>query len=112
MAEPQPPSKASITDSPWYWVYLFATAGLIVLMMAGSRYSLRQSQIERSAQGRQRAVQNISGQEPVTPMSEPERTLITLWPLYLILGTLLVIAWANLAWRYWRRKRDSAFGVR
>ena len=103
MAEARSPARTSITDSPWYWVYLFATAGLIVLTLAGTKFSSRQTQIERAAQGRQRAVQNVSGKEPVTPMSDVQHTQITLRPLYVVLGLLLIVAWTNLGWKYWKR---------
>lgn len=99
-------SALSLTDSPWYWVYLFCTAGLIALVLAGPKFAVRQSQIERSAQGRQRAIQNLSGREPVTPMSSAEHTQISLRPLYYVLGALLAVAWINLGWRNLRARRN------
>jgi hypothetical protein len=94
-----------LTDSPWYWVYLFSTAGLIALILVGPKFAFRQSQIERSAQGRQRAAQNMSGSEPTTQMSTVESTHIVLRPLYFVLGGILACAWLNLSWRHFRRRR-------
>jgi hypothetical protein len=93
-------ARPSITESPWYWVYLFTTAGLIALLLLEPRFGARQSQIERAAQGRQRAIQNLSGKEPVTSLSDEEHTQISLRPLYYVLAALLLVAWANLIWRH------------
>jgi hypothetical protein len=62
------------------------------------KYAARQSQIERKAQGRQRAAQNLAGREPVTPLSDEENTQIRLRPLYYVLGVLLAAAWGHLLW--------------
>src|SRR5688572_21680355 len=91
--------RRSITESPWYWVYLFCTAGLVALVLAGPKFAARQSQIERKAQGRQRAAQHLSGQEPVTALSDAENTQISLRPLFYSLGGILVVAWMHLLWR-------------
>jgi hypothetical protein len=96
---------ARLSDSPWYWVYLFCTAGLIALVLAGPKFAARQSQIERSAQGRQRAVQNLSGEEPTTQLSTEENTHIRLRPLYYVLGALLAFAWIKLGWKQLRRRQ-------
>ena len=82
-----------ITDSPWFWAYLFATAALIALALIGPKFAARQAQIEREFQGRQRAAQNMRGQEPTGPLSTAERTLITLRPLFLGLAAITTIAW-------------------
>lgn len=104
---PQPRRRIPITDSPWYWVYLFATAGLIALVLMGPKFSARQAQLERKAQGRQRAAQAVHGTEPSTsPLASAKTTSINLWPLYVILGALLVLSWARLLTR--RRIRESS----
>ena len=96
-------ARPPITDSAWYWLYLFCTAGLVALMLMGPKFTPRQAQIERKYQGRQRAVQQVSGQNPNTPLSSARDTSITLWPLYATLGVLLVLAWLNLLRNHFRR---------
>jgi hypothetical protein len=91
-----------ITDSPWFWAYLFATAALIALALMGPKYSARQAQIEREFQGRQRAAQSLHGQEPSVQLSSSERTLITLQPLFIGLAATTVIAWIV----FWRTHRN------
>ncbi|MGE0760977.1 MAG: hypothetical protein AB7O38_28455 [Pirellulaceae bacterium] len=101
-------ARTSITDSPWYWVYLFCTAGLVALVLMGPRYASRQVEIERELQGRQRAIQNLSGEEPRAEMSDEGRMQIGLRPLYFVLGGLLALAWGNLIWRHFRARRAAA----
>ena len=100
-------SNTRITDSVWYWVYLFCTAGLIALVLMGPRFSSRQAQIERKYQARQRAAQQMVGEQPRTALSSVESTTITLWPLYLVLGLLFSIAWINLIRRHLRGRRGA-----
>lgn len=96
-----------ITDSPWFWAYLFGTAALIALALAGSKYGPRQAQIEREFQGRQRAAQNVQGQEPDVSLSTAERTLVSLRPLFLALAAITAIAWIAF-WRQHRRRQRQA----
>jgi hypothetical protein len=96
MSAPRP-----ITDSPWFWAYLFTTAALIALALIGPKYSARQSQIEQQFQGRQGGTQSLSGELPRGPLSTTERTLITLQPLFLLLAGITMIAWIV----FWRTHR-------
>jgi len=91
-------TRPPITESPWYWVYLFATAGLIALLLAGPKYAVRQAQIEKNQADRLRAAQLASGADataqPIRDQSPAAR--VVLWPLYLVLGAILILAWVNL----------------
>ena len=98
MTRPRP-----TTDSPWFWAYLFSTAALIGLALVGPKFSLRQTQIEREFQGRQRAAQNLNGQEPSVEMSATGRTLITLRPLFFALAAITMFAW----FVFWRTHMAS-----
>jgi len=95
--------RKPITDSPWFWVYLFATGGLIALVLMGPKFMARQTEIERQAQGRQRAIRTQLGQEATTAMSSPDDTVISLRPLFWTLGSILVVAWSILWWKRFRR---------
>src|SRR5262245_46412201 len=96
----------SVTDSPWFWAYLFATAGLIGLALIGPKYAARQAQIEREFQGRQRAAQNTQGQEPSGRISTAEQTLITLRPLFFGLAVVTTVAWI-VFWRSQNKPEQS-----
>src|SRR5438132_7671870 len=91
-------ASRSMTDSPWFWAYLFTTAALIALAVIGPKFAARQAQIEREFQGRQRAAQNIQGQEPSGRLSTAERTLISLRPLCFGLAAITTGAWIVFWW--------------
>jgi hypothetical protein len=93
------PARRPISDSPWFWAYLFAAAALVALALAGTKYGPRQAQIEREFQGRQRAAQNLNQQQPNIEMSTAERTLVTLQPLFIVLAGITIVAW----FVFWRR---------
>lgn len=102
-----PPRRKSITESPWYWVCLFCTAGLVALVLVGPKFEARQAQIERQYQGRERAAQQRAGQSPSTPMSMAGDTYISLWPLQVALAVLLAASWPVLWWRHFRRRSEA-----
>lgn len=103
---PSPPaSRQPISDSPWFWLYLFATGGLISLVLITPKFSQRQVEIERQAQGRERAFQSRAGEQPTTAMSTRGDTVITLWPLYCLLGAMLTVGWVILWWNRFRSGR-------
>ena len=93
MASPRP-----ITDSPWFWVYLFGTAALIALALASPKFGPRQAQIEREYQGRTRAAQNLNKAEPDVPLSSAQRTLVTLRPLFIALAAITAVGWIIFWW--------------
>jgi hypothetical protein len=108
MSESSVPVRPPITDSPWFWVYLYSTAGLIALALMQPKFGGRQAEIERHYQGRQRAAEKKLGQEPATPLSTSEDTIITLRPLYLILAGVCAVAWCILWWRHFRKRPITA----
>lgn len=99
-----PLSRPPITDSPLYWIYLFCTAGLIALFLAGPKFSARQTQIERKYEARQLVAQNVArgSTSEAAPQDSRTGTRITLLPLYITLGGVLSVAWVSLWWRHYR----------
>ncbi|MBW3597225.1 MAG: hypothetical protein KY475_08115 [Planctomycetes bacterium] len=97
------PRRPPLSDSPWFWVYLFATFALIVLTVMRPRVLERQAQLERKVQGRQRAAEQAAGREPQTPLSTPSQTVIPLGPLFVLLGAAWIVSWIML----WRRRRGT-----
>ena len=93
-----------LTDSPWFWGYIFATAALIGLALAAPKYSSRQAQLERQFLARQEGGQAVKGAggESIPPAHE-KNLILSLVPLFLICGTLLVIAWS----RFWLTRVSS-----
>jgi len=98
----------SITESPWYWAYLFCTGGLIALVIVGPKYARRQTQIEQNGQKRQWAARVAAGQaETDSPPTRGEPS-ITLWPLFVVLGAVLAVAWIKLIRDHLKRRAESA----
>ena len=94
--------NSAVTESPWFWGYLFGMFALVALSFAGPKFAARQAQLERQFQGRERAMQIRSGDEPDIELSTPENTIITLGPLYAGLSAATVIAWGVF---WWTRRR-------
>src|SRR5688500_768942 len=86
-------AKPPITDSPWFWVYLFGAAALVLVAIEAPKFSQRQAQIERKAQGRMRAAQQVAGQTPDVELSTPEETTIDLKPILFVVGAATLVAW-------------------
>lgn len=86
-----------ITDSPWFWLYLFATAALILLIAFQGKLEIRQANIERQHQARQLAhpSDEIPNQSPVA-VSSPGNTLIGRNYLVAVLGVLVAVGWIRL----------------
>ena len=93
-----------ITDSPWFWGYLFGVCALIGLTLAVPKFGERQAQIERSFQGRQRAAQNLNSVQPDIEMSTADNTLVSLKPLFVGVGVVSIFAWIML-WRTHQRHK-------
>lgn len=98
------PPRPAMTDSPWFWAYLFGTAALIALFFAGNKFGPRQAQIEREFQARTRATQVLNGQEPTLKLSTPENTLVTLQPLWFVIAVITIAGW----FLFWRSHRKAA----
>ncbi len=99
------PPRRSITESPWYWAYLFCTGGLVALVIVGPKYAQRQTQIEQNGQKRQWAAQLAAGREQTESPTSGGSQSIALWPLFVVLGTLLSLAWLKLIYDHRRRQQ-------
>jgi hypothetical protein len=93
------PSRRPITDSPWFWAFLFSTTALLALAVIAPKFAQRQAHIEREYQGRQRAAENLNNREPSVSLSHPGATLITLQPLFFALAAITMVAWIV----FWRK---------
>jgi hypothetical protein len=96
--------NSAVTESPWFWGYLFGMFALVALSFAGPKFAARQAQLEQQFQGRERALQIREGEEPNMELSTPENTIIKLWPLYAGLSATTVIAWVVF---WWTRRMTS-----
>jgi hypothetical protein len=97
-----------LTDSPLFWLAMFAIFGLAAMMAIGPKYALRQGGIETRFQNRQVAGQwqgeAIESADAVAaarlPAPAEDRTLLVpLTPLFVGLSVAVVVMIAGLAWR-------------
>jgi hypothetical protein len=86
-------TTSPITDSPWFYVFVFSLMALLAVVVIGPKYGRRQSALERQYQARER----IEGQHAARnnldvaarkdeiadrrPFATPGDTLVPLWPL-------------------------------
>ena len=95
----QKPPETRLTDSPWFWAYIFSTAALIALALAAPKYSSRQTQLERRFLARQEGGQTIKGSDgkSIEPPTK-DNLILRLGPLFVICGALLMVAWSRFWW--------------
>jgi len=93
-----------ITDSPWFWVYLFATAALILLTLFRPKLELRQQGIDRKNFARQQVAQSDTSDWET---AEPAKAF-TLVPLYIVLGFVVCLGWGQL---WYSRYRSSTIST-
>lgn len=93
---PRPP----ITDSPWFWFSLFTAVGLSALLATGGKFGKRQANIENKYQARSAvasgALEVGSGgagaakASKLPTYSTPDKTLIPIWPLQIVIGLIFL----------------------
>jgi hypothetical protein len=94
--------QSPVTDSPWFWVLVFAGMALVALVAIGPKYGRRQAGLERQYQARERiADDSVENDQPTAARSEPaerrafasaSNTLVPLWPLALVISAVMVFA--------------------
>ena len=112
-AQPHPP-KAPLTDSPWFWLFLFGLAGVAALVAITPKYLRRQARIEqqyyanREILRRQAQGPGQHGTAEVEPKLPPARgeLLVPLKPLLALLVILLLAAVP--VWVLARRRRSQS----
>ena len=93
-------ARPKMTDSPWFWAYLFTTFGLIALAVINPKFTARQTQIERQYLGRQHSSPNVSEEHSSGDLLNDGATIITLQPLFFALAAISTTAWII----FWRRR--------
>ena len=113
MSDTPAPQQEPITDSPWFWLYLFATTALILLVVFRSKMDIRQADIERRHQAREYVSHpgtDATGEAnaaPAVTVSTPGNTLISLSYMYVVLGVLVLIGWVRLWYVRFRKPIPS-----
>lgn len=106
MSEQTTPTPEPITDSPWFWLYMFATFALIMLVVFRPKLDVRQADIEQQHQGRQMAIDSQAGEQTPTALSTPGNTLVNWNYFYVVFGILVAIGWGRLWYVRFRTQRQ------
>jgi hypothetical protein len=88
-------TPARQTDSPWFWLLLFAVVGLAALLVIGPKHVRRQQRLVRMQQARENVAAGKRGTE-VQPAAEHAEDEVSTLPLMAFFGLLLVVACAGL----------------
>jgi protein-S-isoprenylcysteine O-methyltransferase Ste14 len=90
--------RKSLADNPWYWVYLFCTAALVMLVVAEPKLAEMMAQDHNKAAGRERAWQQSLGEKPSAALATADEMKRVLRPFYIGLAVVLIVAWI-IFWR-------------
>ena len=124
-------------DSPWFWVYVFSTGAFAALMLMHTKYQNRQGHLERVYRYGTRTLERPPGATLANPTGDsaghanaatdkpannglPERPplaagpqpvtdeiLISLLPLRVLTGIVMVVSCVALQWTYLRRRAKA-----
>jgi hypothetical protein len=72
MNEQESPQGPIMTDSPWFWVAMFAWMALLALVAVGPKYSFRQQVVERKFLARQEIARRRSGADTTATQLQAE----------------------------------------
>ena len=100
--------RPPLTDSPWFWGYIFTTAALIALALAAPKYYSRQTQQKRQFLARQEGGQTIKGADgkSIEPPNK-DNLILRLGPLFMICSALLLVAWSRFWWTRFDKKVEN-----
>jgi ABC-type transporter Mla subunit MlaD len=108
--------KPRLTESPWFWVYLFGTAALIAMFLIGRKADEVQAQRDANFAQRQHSL-DLQAREPSARDSDPpppadeepaETRFVDFRPFYFLFGAVTVVAWVMLWVSYFRRRSASS----
>ena len=89
------PQQKKLTESIWFWCYLFSTAGLISLVILQGKFDTRQDLEETNFRARMQTYKSTENQDTDTMVEAdaPSEQLVTLTPLYILFGLTFSISW-------------------
>lgn len=122
--EPSTASQVSkmtpLTDSPWFWLYVFATVGLGLLVLVGPKWIERQVGLDQRAQGIRHSMEKLSDPEEMDSMrsevAESRRSIQNRWRRQFqvmvgLLGVGISVAWFIFFSQRRRGRREALSGA-
>lgn len=109
MADSQKPPAPPITDSPWFWTFLFSAAGLVCVLVIMPQYAKRQRRLEMQYMAREEILRRQAEGEPAAREAGQEGAaappalgdlIIPIWPL----ASLCVAAMGYSGYQLWKSR--------
>jgi hypothetical protein len=103
-------SPSRLSESPWFWTYLFGTAALIAMFLIGQKADTVQAQRDGNFTRRQLSLERQAGHvtppaaETASPVSEAEPRYVDFKIFYAMIGAVTVFAWV-MHWRQYLVRR-------
>jgi hypothetical protein len=89
-------TRSKLTESIWFWGYLFSTAALIILFVMQSKISSRQIDEQRNFQARQQTYENVTRPDNPTNVMHKTANTVTTTPLFVVMGFTFAVSWIML----------------
>ena len=103
-------AQPKLSDSPWFWVYLFGAAALIAMFLIGNKADTVQAQRDGNFTRRQASLDRQAGKTLADPQpaaaAEPgDERYVDFTIFYGIIGAVTVFAWV-MHWRQYLQRRS------
>jgi len=104
-------AQPKLSDSPWFWVYLFGVAALIAMFLIGNKADTVQSQRDGNFTRRQVSLERQAGKidDPSYAASDhslQEERYVDFKIFYGMIGVVTVFAWV-MHWRQYLQRRTA-----
>ena len=101
--------RFALSESPWYWLVLFSTMGLSLLLAIDTKYSKRQARLEIRYMARQQTNQRNDGVLAARNVSE-ERAITGHLPnrLLPLRISLVLLLWGAIVALWWERHKSHS----
>ena len=86
------PERKRLTESIWFWIYLFSTAGLISLVILQGKFDTRQDLEEINFRARMQTYEDSTANSLAAKTPSNEQ-IVTLTPLYILFGLIFAVSW-------------------
>jgi len=101
-------TRPKLTESIWFWGYLFSAAALIILFVMQSKISSRQNNEQRNFQARQQTYENVTHPDSPTNVTQKTVHTVTTTPLFVVLGIAFGVSWIMLCrQRFFKREKAA-----
>lgn len=104
----EPALKPKLSDSPWFWIYLFGVAALVAMFLIGQKADQVQAHRDSNFTRRQLSLERQAGVQVELLDDAEETRYVDFRIFYLLIGSVTAIAWV-MHWRqYFLRRKEFA----